>query len=421
MGAASADPKAVVTTLAQAALRAFLGSGCTLDLRPTAPPRVSALMVLCNRAELTLTCLQTLAARLSAVPFEVIAVDNGSTDETTLLLERARGVKLVRNERNAGYTRAVNQGARLATAEYLLLLNNDTQPLGRSLDVAADFLDANPRVGCVGGKLILLDGTLQEAGCCVWRNGWTLQYGRGQSPRDPEYAFEREVDYCSGAFMMTRRGLFLDSGAFDEAFNPGYFEDPDYGARLWKAGWRFVYLPGIEVLHYENATSGGLFDLTALLARNRAIFLEKHGDWVASRPCPTELPPLFARLSHDISFKVLLLSSGPAPLERAVARLQALDAFVTLGLTGPADRPPADLEGLPRNVERVGVPGVAGLASFLEARRGYYDLAVLDETATGLLPAVRSARLPWAVWQYGRFVPQGLLTRPKGQTYRRAG
>jgi GT2 family glycosyltransferase len=371
-------------------------------------------MVLCNRAELTLTCLQTLAARLSAVPFEVIAVDNGSTDETTLLLERAHGVKVIRNERNAGYTRAVNQGARLAAAEYLLLLNNDTQPLGRSLDVAADFLDANPGVGGVGGKLILLDGTLQEAGCCIWRNGWTLQYGRGQSPRDPEYAFEREVDYCSGAFMMTRRRLFLDSGAFDEAFNPGYFEDPDYGARLWKAGWRFTYLPGIEILHYENATSGGLCDLTALLARNRAIFLQKHGDWVATRPCPTELSPLFARFSHDVSFKVLLLGSGSASLEGVVARLQALDAFVTLGLAGPAD-----LESLPRNVERVSVPGVSELTAFLETRRGYYDLAVLDEAAVGLLPAVRSAGLPWAVWRDGRFVPQGLPTRRPG--YRRAG
>jgi GT2 family glycosyltransferase len=403
MSAVSTDPKAVVTTLARAALRSFLDAGCTLDLRPTAPPRVSALMVLCNRAELTLTCLQTLAARQSAVPFEVLAIDNGSSDETTALLGRAHGVKVLRNESNAGYTRAVNQGARLAEAEYLLLLNNDTQPLGRSLDVAAEFLNANPGFGGVGGKLILLDGTLQEAGCCVWRNGWTLQYGRGQSPRDPEYAFEREVDYCSGAFMMTRRRLFLDSGAFDEAFNPGYFEDPDYGARLWKAGWRFAYLPGIEVLHYENATSGGLCDLTALLARNRAIFLHKHGDWVASRPCPTEFSPLLARHSHDVSFKVLLLSGGSAPLGRAVARLQALDAFVTLGLAGPAD--PA---ALPRNVERVSVPGAGELASFLTARRGYYDLAVLDEAAAGLLPAVRSARLPWAVWRGGRFVPQGL-------------
>src|SRR5205823_6101675 len=151
--------------------------------------------------------------------------------------------------------------------------------------------------------------------CSVWRNGWTLQYGRGRPPRDPEYAFAREVDYCSGAFMLTRRGVFLDSGGFDEVYSPGYFEDPDYAARLWKAGWRSMYLPGVEVLHYENATSGGVCDLQALLLRNHQTFMRKHADWVATRPSPTYVSPLVARHSHDISFKVLLLAGGDALAE----------------------------------------------------------------------------------------------------------
>jgi hypothetical protein len=234
------------------------------------------------------------------------------------------------------------------------------------------------------------------------------------------------VDYCSGAFLMTRRALFQGGGGFEEAFSPGYYEDPDYGARLWQAGWRFVYLPEVEVLHYENGTSARVCDVNRLLARNRRLFVDKHAHWVAARPCATEVPPLIARTSHDLFFRVLLLTPGasvpgpgrvpPAELAAVAALLQALDAFLTVGVTGPSGGGPEPQAGAwAANVEQVRLPDGDALAAFLEARGGYYDLAVLAPEDETLRLALCSARVPCAVWHQGRFLPQpAAASLPRG-------
>src|SRR5262249_16271833 len=152
--APSPGPKEIALELARVALRAFLDTGCTLDFTPAGPPQVSILLLVCNRAELTLVCLQSLALPVNQTPFHGVLVDNGRTDATGDVLERVRGVRVIRNETNLGFPAGVNQAARVAAGKYLLLLNNDTQVLGRSIDVATDFLEAHPDVGAVGGKVV---------------------------------------------------------------------------------------------------------------------------------------------------------------------------------------------------------------------------------------------------------------------------
>src|SRR3712207_9315076 len=80
--------------------------------------------------------------------------------------------------------------------------------LFRSLRAAADVLDGDSSIGAVGGRIVLPDGTLQEAGSIIWNDGTCLGYGRGGNPDDPEFMFRRDVDYCSGAFLMTPRAVF---------------------------------------------------------------------------------------------------------------------------------------------------------------------------------------------------------------------
>jgi GT2 family glycosyltransferase len=267
------------------ALHSFLAAGRVLDCDPPpgTPARASVLLLAHNRAELTLACIKSLVSRKGSVPLEIILVDNGSTDETRDLLGLFRGLTVLRNRHNVGYPRGVNQAARRAQAEYLLLLNNDALVLGRGIETAVGFLDAVPRAGAVGGKILLLDGSLQEAGCSVREDGWTRQHGRGWPPSDIRFSFPREVDYCSAAFLLTRRRLFRDLGGLDEAFSPGYFEDVDYCVRLRQAGHRVVYLPDIATVHYENATSASLLDLHGLCVRNHARFVARHAGWLRSQ------------------------------------------------------------------------------------------------------------------------------------------
>jgi GT2 family glycosyltransferase len=411
-------PKEAMTKLARAALRSFLDSGCVLDCRPAAEPRVSILMLVCNRAELTLACLQTLALRLNQVPFETVIVDNGSTDETARLLERVQGLKVHRNGENVGFPAGVNQAARLATGEFLLLLNNDTQVLGRSIDVAADFLAAHPDVGAAGGKVVLLDGTLQEGGCLIVQDGYSQQQGRGEDVDHPAFAFQREVDYCSGVFLMTRRELFEQLGGLDETFGPGYFEDADYCVRLRKAGYRIVYLPEAITLHYENATSSGLFDVPASFHRNRARFAARHADWLRTQPS-NRWPPWVRRFANRDAFRVLLLGDGfavqlpPEPacreLSALLSRIESLDGIVTLCLTGAAaEAMQPMLERLPKTTELLCRNEVEQVRQLLEDRVLCYDLVLLSDAGErDRLGLPWLASVPCALWRNGKFALLG--------------
>src|SRR5579871_249660 len=371
MAAAPMDVKEIATIQARIGLRAFLDSGSILTLPRPAVPRLSILLVLYNRAELTLTCLRSLLPRLEEAQAEVVLVDNASRDETAELLERIEGATVVRNAENRGFPHGVNQAAEAAWGEYLLLLNNDTEVLDDSLQTAVNHLEAHDDVGAVGGRIILLDGNLQEAGCTLWREGHVFQYGRGDNPLSPEYLFQRDVDYCSGAFLMTRRELFWQLGGLDTAFSPGYFEDLDYCVRLWRAGWRIVYLPEVAIRHYENASSDSRKDVLQLYKRNHVLFTHKHADWLPWQ-CPATTPAVWARSSHDDRFKILYLprrKSDPRALARAVCPLHSRNCFVTIYPLGEgAAFTSGALPGLPAEVEVLPGGNFDSLPGFLAGR-----------------------------------------------------
>jgi GT2 family glycosyltransferase len=389
MNAQPSMPKEVLTRLAQRALKTFLDTGCTLDCRPRAFPRASIVIPVCNRADLTLMCLQSLALRQNQTPFEIIIVDNGSTDETERLLPHVQGLRVVRNATNAGFPKAVNQAAQLAAGTYLIMLNNDVQVLGNSIDGAVEFLDANPDAGAVGGKIILLDGTLQEAGNTIGRDAWPYQYGRGQSPDAPAFAFQRDVDYCSAAFLATPRELFHALAGLDEVFSPGYFEECDYCARLYQAGRRVVYLPEIGILHFENATSLSVCNVPDVTCRNHSIFARKQADWLRTRPSPS-WSPVTRRTSEPARFNVLVLDrcvSQDAPavpglyeIAQLVQQIALLDGFATACLIDyPSPTRDAILRCLPRTVEILHLDRAEQVQELVTARAAYYDLVLVRD------------------------------------------
>jgi GT2 family glycosyltransferase len=100
--------------------------------------------------------------------------------------------------------------------------------------------------------------------------------GRGLDPEDPSVMARRDVDYCSGAFLMTPRATWERLGGFDEAYAPAYYEDADYCMRLRQLGLRVVYEPTAIVDHYELGSQAKAGDALALSERNRMIFVERH-------------------------------------------------------------------------------------------------------------------------------------------------
>src|ERR1051326_4869403 len=271
--------KQALSSLAQISLKSFLAANSTIDFPSADRPELSIILVLYNRAELTLQCFYSIL-RNDLNSYEVVIVDNDSANETAELLARVNGAKIIRNATNLHFLRACNQAARRATGKYLLLLNNDAQLLPGSIASAVRTLNASDDIGAVGGKLLLPNGSLQEAGSIIWQDASCLGYGRGERPFAPPYMYRRDVDYCSGAFLLTPRELFLENGGFDEAYIPAYYEETDYCVKLWEQGKRVVFDPNAIILHYEFASSSSQESAIELQIKHREIFASKHTDWL---------------------------------------------------------------------------------------------------------------------------------------------
>jgi GT2 family glycosyltransferase/glycosyltransferase involved in cell wall biosynthesis len=223
--------------------------------RPKAP-RASIVVPVYNQLHYTLACLRALSDCGDATAFEVIVVDDASTDASSRVLPSIPGLRYHRNPQNLGFIGACNAGAELAAGEFVVFLNNDTTVSPGWLDALLNTFASHPDTGLAGSKLVYPDGRLQEAGGIVFADGSGWNYGRFEDPAHPRFNFVREVDYCSGASIALRRDLFLQLGGFDSHYAPAYYEDTDLAMRIRAAGLKVRYQPASLVVHHEGISSG---------------------------------------------------------------------------------------------------------------------------------------------------------------------
>jgi GT2 family glycosyltransferase/glycosyltransferase involved in cell wall biosynthesis len=273
-------------------------------------PRASVVIPVYDHFAHTLACLRALAAHPPVVPFEVIVVDDGSSDDTVSCLPQVAGVRHHRRARNGGFIAACNDGASLARGEILVFLNNDTVPQPGWLDSLVGTLDAEPDAGLVGAQLLYPDGRLQEAGGIVFADGSGWNYGRFESAGDPRFSYLRDADYLSGAAIAIPRALFAQLGGFDARYAPAYYEDTDLAFAVRAAGKRVIYQPAARVVHDEGTTSGTdtATGAKAYQARNRERFAEHRRDALIGHPAAGTVP-------------------SPAILHRNQAQILIIDAL----------------------------------------------------------------------------------------------
>jgi GT2 family glycosyltransferase len=236
-----------------------------------------------NKVSYTQNCLEQLSTTLPHdFNGEIIVVDDASSDETPAVLEHWAEVdgriKILRNAENVGFITSCNRGAEAAQGDVLIFLNNDTLPLSGWLPPLLRIFRDKPEAGAVGGKLVYPDGTLQEAGGVIFSDGSGCNFGKhDKAANAPLYNFMREVDYCSGALLATRRALFMELGGFDTRFKPAYYEDTDYCFSLREKGYRVYYQPETVIVHFEGASSGTDIKtgVKSYQAVNRTKFIEK--------------------------------------------------------------------------------------------------------------------------------------------------
>jgi GT2 family glycosyltransferase/SAM-dependent methyltransferase len=277
-----ADAQKEWDNLGRSRLQQLLHSDDRAVFPATESPSVSIILVLYNKAHLSLLCLDSILENAD-VPYEVVIVNNCSSDETDSLLARIDGATIINNTDNLGFGEACMQGAEQARGEYLCFLNNDALLQPHALSSALLSFHEGSAVGVVGGKIVLANGDLQEAGSIVWSDGSALGYGRGDDPNLPQYEFRRPVDYCSGAFLVTKRSLFGQLGGFNRMFSPAYYEDADYCMQAWEAGFSVIYEPRAIIRHYESASSDGNEAAKPAMAINQQKFREKWNDQLVKR------------------------------------------------------------------------------------------------------------------------------------------
>ncbi|MEP7156142.1 MAG: glycosyltransferase [Betaproteobacteria bacterium] len=240
-----------------------------LSIDTAATPVFSLVIPVYGQHLLTFTCLKSIAETCAGLAIEVLVIDDCSPEPAAEALRKVSGINVIRNARNLGFLASCNHGASKARGEYVVILNNDLILTGDWLKKLVSVYDNFPDTGMVGAKLIYPDGTLQEAGGVVWRDGSAWNVGRGDDPGKPEYNFVREVDYCSGACLLIKRDFWNTLGGFDVAYMPAYYEDADLAFRVREAGKRVFYQPLAVVVHFEGQSSGT--DLTKGIKKHQVI------------------------------------------------------------------------------------------------------------------------------------------------------
>ena len=240
-------------------------------------PKVSVIIPVYNNISYTLNCLRSIQRNLPCTPFEIIVINDCSSDETASLLLLVNGLRVINNKTNLGFLHTCNKAAKQARGDYLLFLNNDTEVLTGWLDELVDTFSAHPDAGLVGSKLLYPDSRLQEAGGIIWQDASGMNYGHSCDPLHPDYSYLRDSDYCSGASIMVRRQLFEQLGGFDSRYAPAYYEDTDLAFAMRRAGWRVIYQPLSQIIHFEGVSSGTDINsgIKAYQVINQSKFLEK--------------------------------------------------------------------------------------------------------------------------------------------------
>lgn len=235
------------------------------------PIELSVVIVNHNGGELVKTCVGSLFENPSRRPFEIIVVDNGSTDGSADGIEAAYPkVRLIRRKRNEGLAKAFNEGVAAMRGRYLLSLDDGTRVLPGAIDALLDFMDTHPSAGAAGARLYDPDMTVQPV-ARRFPHPMNAIFGRRSlatklfpnSPIVKRYLMSEftgsvepfEVDWNSSAAMAVRRAAIEQVGAMDPRYFV-YWADADWCYRLCKANWGIYCVPRSKVVHLENLRTG---------------------------------------------------------------------------------------------------------------------------------------------------------------------
>ena len=254
-------------------------------------PIVSIIIPVYNKFRFTNKCIKSILKENEEIPYEIIIADDMSTDLTKYIKYFFVNINIKKNEKEHGFVMNCNMAANFAKGKYIVFLNNDVQVKKGWLSNLVKLIESNENIGMVGSKLIYPNGTLQEAGGIIWRDGSGYNYGRGKDPEMAEYNYVKEVDYISGASIIIRKSIWNEIGGFDKRFSPAYYEDTDFGFEVRKHGYKVMYQPLSVVVHLEGISNGKdlHYGLKKYQIKNQKKFIEKWKEELKMQSTPQNL------------------------------------------------------------------------------------------------------------------------------------
>jgi GT2 family glycosyltransferase len=252
-------------------------------------PTLSLVIVSWNTEQLVLDCLNSLESSRAHLPVEIVLVDNASKDGTVeSVRERFPHVKIILNEENLGFAKANNAGIAVCSGKYVALINSDVVVPEDCLEKMVDYMEQHRDIGMLGPKMILRDGTQGSSvyefpTVGIWlSNALGLNFvirKLGFMSGKVDYDKIQDVGVLTGWFWMIRREAIDQVGVLDDQFFM-YGEDIDWPKRFHKSGWRVVFYPEAQAIHYCGASSA-LAPTRFYVEMNRANlqYFRKHHGW----------------------------------------------------------------------------------------------------------------------------------------------
>jgi len=294
----------------------------------SACPELSIIVVNWNTREFLARCLESIYTHPPSYDFEVLVVDNGSSDGSCEMMWQAFPmVCLISNDHNAGFAGANNQAMRLANGKYVLLLNSDAEVLPHTLDTLLRCAELNTDAGIIGAKLLNTDRSFQAGGAefpTLWSEIALLTgaarwlYGRSF----PSYPADRcavttPCDWVGGACLLARRTAIQSVGLLDESYFM-YCEEMDWCYRMRQAGWAVVLCADAQVLHAGGASARRTTaDQLKRLYGSKARFFARHRGQAVS--FVFRLLVRVVALSQALRWSVLAVPGNRDARDRATA------------------------------------------------------------------------------------------------------
>ncbi len=292
---------------------------------------VSIIIVNWNTQKLLQNCLESVYAHAGNVDFEIIVIDNASTDGSAdMVRDNFKNVVLIENRENRGFAGANNQGIAVAKGRYVLLLNSDTVVLDNAVENTVRFADENPSAAVVGCKVLNSDGTLQPT-CFMFPSILNMMlscsYLSKLFPRNRFWGREkmtwwdrsdvREVDVVTGCFMLVRREAIERIGVMDDRFFM-YCEETDWCYRFKKDGWNVIFAPVGRIIHLGGqSTAKNPVAMLVQLRLSILKFIRKHYGWTAHL-----LARLLTVLFFSVRLPVWFATALLTPSKRAAAKIK---------------------------------------------------------------------------------------------------